>query len=139
MYPLYLCLNLCTSFTVVVIAMHHHRHYLSLPQVEDSRLLPVHLNFVRLVRLYPSGGTYLGFSFLLHKPLPSTSSSSEEKSRIVDLGPKWWVKPPPAAAANGGVGDNGAGDSSFHPPACGNEFLLQLPARDPLLRCVLSR
>ena len=126
---------------IISIAFIIHVTNIIASQVEDSRLLPVHLNFVRLVRLYPSGGTYLGFSFLLHNPLPSTTtSSSREKSRIVDLGPKWWVKKPPTPAAAASMsGDKGDSSSGFHPPACGNEFLLQLPARDPLLRCVLSR
>jgi hypothetical protein len=51
-------------------------------KVEDSKLVPGHLNFLRLLRLYSSGGVYLGFSFLLSRPF-------DLDERIVDLGPNW--------------------------------------------------
>ena len=36
-------------------------------KVTDSRLRPAHINFIRLARLYGSGGLWLGFSLLLLK------------------------------------------------------------------------
>jgi hypothetical protein len=114
--------------------------------VEDSRLLPVHLNFVRLLRLWPKGGFYMGFSFLLVRPVP-------EGDRIVDLGPGWLDEEPAGAPSTAGWrGDNGTRASAAAAAtktttattatttgaaACGNEMFLQLPPRDPLLACVL--
>ena len=91
--------------------------------MEDSRLLPVHLNFVRLLRLWSDGGFYMGFSFLLVRPIPVGE-------RIIDLGPNWMEE--------GNTSTRQSGSLRIIPAACGNEMMLQLPARDPLLACVLS-
>lgn len=88
--------------------------------MEDSRLLPVHLNFLRLVRLWGGGGVYLGFSFLLDQPLP-------RGRRLVDLGPRWAELDAEAAGLDA-------------QPACANEMLLQFPSgHDPLLGCALTQ
>ena len=93
----------------------------------------------------------MGFSFLLVKPLP-------HGLRLIDLGPAWSEEPEgptprshrtdlPAARpeisetvrAIEAEEEAQGGTSTAHPPACGNEMVLQLPPRDPLLFCVLER
>jgi hypothetical protein len=106
-------------------------------KVEDSRLLPAHLNFMRLVRLWGGGGVYLGFSFLLDRPLP-------HGRRLVDLGPNWTEPETTATAPQAAGSSGGAGTAPLElldaQPACSNEMLLQFPAgHDPLLGCALLR
>ena len=65
----------------------------------------------------------MGFSFLLVRPIPVGE-------RIIDLGPNWMEE--------GNTSTRQWGSLRIIPAACGNEMMLQLPARDPLLACVLS-
>lgn len=122
--------------------------------MEDSRLLPAHLNFMRLVRLWGGGGVYLGFSFLLDAPLP-------HGQRILDLGPQWTEpeivhqknldEAETSSSSSEGGSSSGVAtttSSASHAPtalldaqpACSNEMLLQFPeGHDPLLGCALGK